>query len=320
MVRDGSRMRMRTGIALAALLAGCLPVGKGEVRKRDKDGQVTPASYQAPATAAPPEGAGTLLGPRRTRLSIAVISRPPKDPAVDSAIWAVADEQVVPADQRAAWEANGLRVGLVRGGLPLEVSAAMNPEPPARKVEVVEIDQPDGEPTKIDLSAARDRVTLLLVRDGRALGKDYDDAKGLLRLFAARDDAGTARLRLVPEILHGPVQNGYAAAPTTGPFQPKEFVMRQGQAAETFRDLAATVEVRPGQALAIGARGDAPRGLGGFLFHGTNSDGDRPEQRLVLIWAQPGSALAHPDAEQGGKGFRMFRARDDSAPRAEPRP
>ena len=305
------RPRPALGPVFALVLAGCLPGGKGEVRKAEKDGAVTPASYQAPAADAGKPG--VLLGPRRTRLSIAILSRPAKDPAVDSAVWSVADELVVPADQKAAWEANGLRVGLLRGSLPMEVSAALNPEPPGKRVDVVEVDQPDGEPTTIDLAAARAKVTLLLVRDGRTTGKDYDDAKGLLRLFAARDDAGAARLRLVPEIQHGPAQGGYAAAPTTGPFQPREFVIRHGQAAETFRDLAATVPVRPGQVLVVGARGDAPRGLGGFLFHGINPDGDRPEQRLLLIWAQPGSALARPEAEQGGRGFRMFRAGGDRA-------
>ena len=309
------RPRMALALLLTLALGGCLPIGKGDVRKAEKDGAVTPASYQAPAPeaspATAPPNAGVLLGPRRTRLTIAILSRPAKDPAVDSAVWSVADETVVPEDQRRAWEANGLRVGLIRGGLPMEVEKAMKPEPPARPVETVEIDQPDGEPTTIDLGVARPRVTLLLDRDGRAVGKDYDDARGLIRLFAARDDSGAIRLRLVPEIQYGPVQGGYAPAPNTGPFQPQEFIMKRGQAAESFRELAATVAVQPGQILAVGARGDAPRGLGGFLFHGVNPDGDRPEQRLVLIWAQPGSALAHPDATQGGQGFRMFRAGGD---------
>jgi hypothetical protein len=315
MVPHGSR----PALALALLLAGCLPLGKGETRKAEKDGAVTPASYQAPAPADKPSP-GVLLGPSRTRLSVAILSRPPKDPAVDSAVWAVADEQAVPDDQRAAWEANGLRVGLIRGSLPMEVSAAMNPEPPGKKADVVEIDQPDGEPTDVDLAPAVAKVTLLLARDGRTVGKDYDDARGLLRVIASRDGVpeGKIRLRLVPEIRHGPVQHGFGAAPTSGPFQPKEFVVKDGQAEEQFRDLAASVDLRPGQVLVVGARGDSARGLGGFLFHGTEPGGERPAQRLVLIWAQPGSSLAHPEPAQGGQGFRMFRARDDRPEPAKP--
>jgi hypothetical protein len=285
---DGSRRALVATVILALAPAGCLPLGKGETRKAEKDGQVTPASYKAPASEGP-KPPGVVFAPRRTRLSVAILSRPPKDPAVDTAVWSVADELAVPEDQRGLWEANGLRVGLIRGSLPMEVTAAMNPEPPGKKVDVVEIDQPDGEPTAIDLAAPVPRVTLLLARDGRTVGKDYADARGLLRVFASRDEAspGATRLRLVPEIRHGPVQHGFGAAPTSGPFQPKEFVVKNGQAEEQLRDLAATVSIRPGQVLVVGARGDSARGLGGFLFHGTEADGDRPAQRLVLIWAQP---------------------------------
>lgn len=306
---------LRTGLALvlSLALAGCLPNGKADVRKPAKDAQVTPASFQAPEGTIPIAGndSGKVLGPRRTRLSLAIVSRPPGDPAVGAAVWGVADEQAVPAEARALLEANGLRVGLLRGSLPVEVSAALNAEPPAKKTDVIQVDQPDGEPTYVDLAAARAKVTMLLVRDGRAIGKDYDDAKGLVRVVADRDDsAGSIRLRLVPEIRFGPVQHGFDAAPTSSQFQPKEFVVRDGQAKEAFLDLATTVAVRPGQTLVVGARGDAPRGLGGFLFHGTEPDSDRPAQRLLLIWAQPGTALARPDASQGGRGFKMFQARD----------
>ena len=44
-------------------------------------------------------------------------------------------------------EINGLRVGLIAGGLPIEVEKVMNPPPPGQRVDVVTIDQPDGEPT-----------------------------------------------------------------------------------------------------------------------------------------------------------------------------
>jgi hypothetical protein len=305
-------------LALAPILAlaGCLPRGKSDIRQAEKDGAVTPASYQAPAAGQPAQ----VFAPKRTRFSVAILSRPAKDPAVESAPWSVADEMVVPAEARAALEANGLRVGLIRGSLPMEIAKLLEPEPPTKKPEVVEVEQPDGQPYLLDLAAASESVTLLVSRDGRASGKDYKDAKGLIRVTASGDDGGSVRVKLVPEIRHGPVLNGYGAAPGTGPFQPKEFVATRGQAEETFRDLAATVSLAPGQVLVIGGRGDSARGLGGFLFTRPEPNSDRVEQRLVLIWARPGTALATTVKPTGSPGLRVFGARDDGPKKASRRP
>ncbi len=306
-------------LALAPMLAlvGCLPQGKSDIRKAEKDGAVTPASYQAPAASQPAQ----VFAPKRTRFSVAILSRPAKDPAVESAPWSVADEMAVPSDARAALEANGLRVGLIRGSLPMEISKLLDPEPSTKKPEVVEVEQPDGQPYLLDLAAASESVTLLVSRDGRASGKDYKDAKGLIRVTAACDDSsGSVRVKLVPEIRHGPVLNGYGAAPGTGPFQPKEFVVTRGQAEETFRDLAATVTLAPGQVLVVGGRGDSARGLGGFLFTRPEPNSDRVEQRLVLIWARPGTALATNATPTGSPGLRIFGSRDDGPKKAPQRP
>ncbi len=305
-------------LALAPILAlvGCLPRGKSDIRQAEKDGAVTPASYQAPAAGQPAQ----VFAPKRTRFSVAILSRPAKDPAVETAPWSVADEMVVPSDARAALEANGLRVGVIRGSLPMEIAKLLDPEPPTKKPEVVEVEQPDGQPYLLDLAAASESVTLLVSRDGRASGKDYKDAKGLIRVTASGDDSGSARVKLVPEIRHGPVLNGYGAAPGTGPFQPKEFVVTRGQAEETFRDLAATVSLAPGQVLVIGGRGDSARGLGGFLFTRPEPNSDRVEQRLVLIWARPGTALATTATPTGGPGLRIFGARDDGPKKGTRKP
>ena len=45
-------------------------------------------------------------------------------PLVSQTIWAEADEQIVPPQERRTWEVNGLRVGRIAGELPLEVEAA----------------------------------------------------------------------------------------------------------------------------------------------------------------------------------------------------
>ena len=174
-------------LALAPILTlvGCLPQGKSDIRKAEKDGAVTPASYQAPAAGQP----GQVFAPKRTRFSVAILSRPAKDPAVETAPWSVADEMVVPSEARAALEANGLRVGLIRGSLPMEIAKLLDPEPPTKKPEVVEVEQPDGQPYLLDLAAASESVTLLVSRDGRASGKDYKDAKGLIRVTASGDDS-----------------------------------------------------------------------------------------------------------------------------------
>ena len=321
MVPNASAGPPRLALLLTLALGGCLPSAKTEVRKGEKDGQVTAASYQVQVAGTGKDRPAQVFAPQRTRFSVAILSRPSKDPAVESAPWSVADEQAVPADVRAALEANGLRVGLIRGSLPVEITKLLDPDPPAKKPEVVEVEQPDGEPYLLDLAASSESATLLVSRDGRASGKDYKDAKGLIRVTAVREgDGGAVRVKLVPEIRHGPMQNGFGPPPGGSQFQPKEFVVNRGQAEETFRDLAATVTLAPGQILVVGGRGDSARGLGGFLFTRPEPNSDRVEQRLVLIWARPGTALARPETAAGGHGFNLFGARDDAPKKADRRP
>jgi len=305
------------GLGLTLAVAGCLPNRSADVRDGVKDAAVTPASLvTATATATPApaqaENQGRLIAPRRCGISIAILGRPAKDPALNEVLWGAADEQAIPLEALRMIEANGLRVGLIAGSLPVEVQGVLEPPPPAKKVDIVSIDQPDGESTAIDLAAVPGAMTLLLNRDGRTYGKDYDDAKGLLRLTATHDDAGGVKLKLVPEIRHGPMTKGYAVAPS-GPFQPQEFMIKEGQAEESFRDLAITVTIRPGQVVAIGGRGEA-RGLGGFLFTRADTPADHAEQRVVLIWAQPGPTLDAPEARR-----RLF-SRDDRGSRGPARP
>ena len=80
------------------------------------------------------------------------------------------------------------------------------------------------------------------------------------------------------------------------------------------------MSLAPGQVLVIGGRGDSARGLGGFLFTRPEPNSDRVEQRLVLIWARPGTALATTATPTGSPGLRIFGARDDASKKAPRRP
>ena len=58
------------------------------------------------------------------------------------------------------------------------------------------------------------QVSLLVNRDDRVSGRDYQDASGYLRLTPRHHGAHAVSLRVVPEIQHGPVQRSFPACPT----------------------------------------------------------------------------------------------------------
>ena len=63
-------------------------------------------------------------------------------------------------------------------------------------------------------------------------------------------------------------------------------MMKDGQAEEAFRELASSVTIQPGQVLAIGGRPDPGLSLGGFLFNQADSQNEKTQQRVLLVWAQ----------------------------------
>jgi hypothetical protein len=310
MIRKIPALAVATGL----VLGGCLPNGKSDVRQPAKDSAVQPAKFDNQATTDGVVGVSAkLIAPKRCRLSIATLSRPIKEPALNGLLWSVTDEGIVPLDLRRVLEANGLRIGLVRGSLPAAVEAVMNPAPPQPRTEVVEIDQPDGEPTSIELSAVDGPTSILISREGRAVGKEYDDAKGSIRVVASRDDSGGVRIKVVPEIRHGPMRDAYEAAPTVGVYQPKEFLRKRGQAEESFRDLTVTVPLKEGEILAIGGSSDKAVGLGGFLFTKVDPNSDRVDQRVILLWAKPAANTPAPGPNRG-RFLGLFPNGDAPAP------
>jgi hypothetical protein len=229
-------------------------------------------------------GGGQVIEPKRCTLTVATLSRPLRDEAIDSAIWTVADEQAVPPSVRRAFEVNGLRIGLITGDLPADVDSILK-APPPKRVEPMRIVLPDGDHTMLAMSESLPVISLLLNLDGRAFGKDYKDASGWFRVTAHYEGETAVKLRFVPEIHHGPIQRAFSALPNAGTYSPQQFMQKDGQQEDTLRELAASLDLQANQIAVLGCRSDAQRSLGSFLFTQNEANSDRLLQKIVLIWA-----------------------------------
>jgi len=242
---------------------------------------------------------GDMIEPKRCLLRVAILSRPFGDPLVSQTIWAEADEQIVPPQERRAWEVNGLRVGRIMGELPLDLEALLNETSPNKKVNPTTFFVESGEQTLISISESVEQASLLLNRDNRVFGRDFNVASGFFRATVQHEGAHSISLRFVPEIHHGPIQRTYQALPNASAFAPQQFKINDGQQEETLRDLPVNLVVEPGQAIAIGCRPEQKRSLGTFLFTQAVAHSDQRVQKLILIWA---SRNMEGIIEKGSKG------------------
>jgi hypothetical protein len=229
-------------------------------------------------------GSGQLIEPKRCAVQVAFLSRPLRDPAIDAHLWSMTDEQVVAPEVRQALEANGLRICVYSCSLPADVEAILN-APAPEKIERPLVVLPDGDHTSLTMGEPVPTASLLLCIDQRAYGKDYQDASGWYRVTAKQEGTAGVALRFVPEIHHGPIQHAFGALPNGGTMAPQGFMIKDGQAEETLRELAVTLTLQAGQVAVLGCLPDKQRSLGTFLFTQAEAKSDRLLQKVLLIWA-----------------------------------
>jgi len=237
-----------------------------------------------------------LVAPERNTLKVAIATRPIDDPLIDEELWSIADEQVVDSDLRRDLEANGLRIGLIEGDLPPDLEAMLDSEAPYdKRIDPVYISRGDGESALIRVGSGEppERATIFVSRDGSTSGEDYEAPSGVFDVRAEQSE-DRVELKIVPEVHHGPVRRQYAAAEDLGPFEPEQFVFKDGQKEKSFRELAARVKLRPSQALVIGCWPDRRGSLGDFLLTEVDPDTEEPLQSVILIWATASRPNAIP--------------------------
>jgi hypothetical protein len=211
-----------------------------------------------------------------------------RDRAVHDAVWGMADEQPVAQAVRDNLRANGIKVGVITGGLPAEVDAALNAPPPQKRVERPEFNLPDGSNTLVSLTESKPQATLLLNRQGRPIGRDYTDASGFFRVTATQEGPTGVALRLAPEIHHGAIARRFGAVSnglgTLNTLEPLSINDRQEE--ETFHgELTTSLTLQPDQVVVLGCDPDRRGSLGAFLFTQPEPNSDRLLQRVVIVWA-----------------------------------
>ncbi len=229
------------------------------------------------------ETEGKVTVPKRCRIDVTFLARPVDDSTLATAVWSAADEQVIDDRVRRDLDANGIRIGLIRGDLPAEVEALAHQSKPDL-VSPSTYDVPDGQSSLISLAGPANEVNLLLSREGRVSGHELKAASGWFRVTATQDGPRVA-LRIVPEIHHGSFRRGFQVAPSSAPLAPREFSVNEGQDEETYREMLVKLTLEPNQTVVVGRREDRERSLGSFLFTMAEPNSDRVLQKVVLLRA-----------------------------------
>ena len=251
---------------------------------------------------------GLIIQPRQCLIRTALIDRPFRDPAINEAVWRVADEQVIAPAGRKALQVNGLRVGRIIGELPKEIETILRGEGPNHtKIEPSNLLLESGQSTLISTTPKVAEVSLLVNRDDRVTGRDYRDISGYLKLTPRHEGAHAVSLRVVPEIHHGPVQRSFPSLPTTAGLAPQQLSIRDGQKEEPLNELAVDLVLEEGQVALIGSRPENQRSLGTFLFGQQAAENEDRHQRLVLIWASRNMNGVIAEAPKGGDRPKLFR-------------
>ena len=227
---------------------------------------------------------GELIEPRKCILRVAILDRSFRDPSINEIVWKTADEQAITPEARRALHVNGLRIGRITGELPPELEAVFA-APPPHKVEPATFLLDDGEQTLIKTNEPVDEISLLLNRQNRPYGKDYEAASGYFCVIAAHDGTNGVSLRFTPVIHHGAVQRSYQAIANAPPYTSQQFKINDGQPEESLSDLAANLVLETGQVAVVGCRPEQERSLGAFLFTQADARGDQRRQKLILVWA-----------------------------------
>ena len=198
-------------------------------------------------------------------------------------IRSAVDEQILPLEQRRSLASNGILVGLVG----TQVSPALQlllmeaehrlSHPTADAI----ADGPDehrfvqsraGKQIEVGLWPATRTWSATHRDEGLATVAEYHDAVGKVGIVCQPDANSTAKLKLCPELEHGPLKQKYVAKNGSFHIESRRDRVR-------FDDLAVELNARPGEILLMTCDDGDANSVGARFFR--NVDGSK--QKILLV-------------------------------------
>lgn len=241
---------------------------------------LTPASPTDPIARADARPPKQIL-----ELEVVSLRYEPQDELLGRQLWDLVDEQALDPATRQRLAANGLRGGVITGGLPEVLAArlAAAADDPAfealgsrRVMRVL-----PGRRAEIVASPARPEL-VMLEHDGESVhGSTYHDASGLVALRAWPGVDGRVRIEAVPELRHGPSRRTWVG-------EEGAFRLEAGQACHRLEGLAIAAELPARGLLVIGCDGPAPSSVGEAILQDQGGSMTASRQLLVISPLAPG--------------------------------
>jgi hypothetical protein len=205
---------------------------------------------------------------------VALVERPPGDPFINQELWSLADEQIVPLEQKLALEENGFRVGQIGGNTPaglltLLTSGRSNVNPRGFFVHA-------NQPITVVLGPRMPLCSFQIQHERESAEVSVDKAQCIFSLVPSLTSDGRTRLMLTPQVHHGEKKLiPRAAEDGSG------FVLQEEWPTNSYSSLAWEVTLTAHQCLVVGGRSDRPETLGYRCF--LRRDESVPVQRLLVI-------------------------------------
>ena len=283
--------RLRTVLAMLGMLAacGCRLLPKESVPTAARSGLTEPTARRS--------GRPTAL-----ELEVVFLRTEPQDELLGESLWNLVDEQAIGVEARRRLAANGLRGGVISGGVPARLAEAL-----AKAAEPAWLEAPatlrlvrllPGNRAEVVTAPARPDL-VMLENDGTTVrGTTLRDASGMVALRAWPAAGGRVRVEAVPEFKHGPTRRNWVG-------EDGAFRLETGQVSRRLEHLGMEVDLPPGGLLVLGSDPDARSSVGAALLEDPMPGQTGVRQLLVISPRNPAvdpvfaeAAVAAPDPDR----------------------
>jgi hypothetical protein len=205
---------------------------------------------------------------------VALVEQPVGDTFINQELWTLADEQIIPLEQKLVLEENGFRVGQIGGNTPaglltLLTSKRNNVNPRGFFVH-------SNQAIPVVLGPIMPSCSFQIQHDRDWADVAVEKAQCVLSLVPSLTGDGRMRLEFTPQVHHGDKKLVPRAAEDGS-----GFVLQEEWPTDTYASLAWDVTLTANQCLVVGARSDRPETLGYRCF--LRRDESVPVQRLLVI-------------------------------------